>query len=116
MGTGSHGGFGNTRGNGTIHGFPKSLNKGKQGKHIVGHNNYQSGKSILYGTQKNAESLIKNYAGKGQWIGQNKERVDFGKVIGKYIDPETGKAFPTTVGIIHYSKTGAHIVPAAPRR
>lgn len=44
------------------------------------------------------------------------ERVDFGKIIGYYVDPQTGKKHPTTMGIIHYSKNGAHIVPSKPKK
>jgi filamentous hemagglutinin len=45
----------------------------------------------------------------------SKERVDFGKVIGRYIDPVTGVASPTTKGVIVYDrKGGAHIIPARP--
>lgn len=43
------------------------------------------------------------------------ERVDFGKTIGNYVDPDTGTKYPTTVGIIHYSKSGTHIVSARPK-
>jgi len=43
-----------------------------------------------------------------------KERVDFGKVIGNYKDPNTGKSVPTTKGIIIYSKSGIHVVPSRP--
>ncbi|MGK6353567.1 polymorphic toxin type 50 domain-containing protein [Parapedobacter sp. DT-150] len=43
-----------------------------------------------------------------------KTRVDFGKVIGDYINPQTGAAMPTTKGIIVNSHTGAHIIPARP--
>lgn len=50
----------------------------------------------------------------GSFIGINKERVDFGKVIGQYVDPNTGIVKETTIGIIHYGKKGAHIVPARP--
>ncbi|MBR5539642.1 MAG: hypothetical protein IKU61_07065 [Clostridia bacterium] len=46
----------------------------------------------------------------------NKETVDFKKIIGKYVDPQTGKAYDTTMGTIHYSKDGAHIVPARPNK
>ena len=46
----------------------------------------------------------------------NKEIVDFKKIIGKYVDPQTGKAYDTTMGTIHYSKDGAHIVPARPNK
>ena len=95
----------------TINGFEAKVHPGKQGKHIPGHSNYQEGKSIFTG---NAQKLLDKYAGKGEWIGQNKERVDFKQVIGKWVDPTTGKAYETTKGIIHYSKNGAHIVPARP--
>ena len=44
----------------------------------------------------------------------SRERVDFGKVIGDYVDPDTGAASPTTKGIIHYGAGGVHIVPARP--
>ncbi|WP_342542128.1 polymorphic toxin type 50 domain-containing protein [Paenisporosarcina sp. FSL H8-0542] len=37
-----------------------------------------------------------------------------GLVIGKWVDPITKKSFNTTKVIIHYSKNGAHIVPARP--
>ncbi len=113
MGAGSGGNFGGTKGSGKIRGFSKTIHSGKQGKHIPTHNNYQKGKSIFYGSAKKAQNLVNKYAGTGQWMGSHKERVNFGKVIGSYVD-ETGKTVKTTVGIIHYSKTGAHIVPAAP--
>ncbi|WP_237089028.1 polymorphic toxin type 50 domain-containing protein [Paenibacillus larvae] len=94
-----------------VNGFDATIHAGKQGKHIPGHSNYQYGKSIL---TANAQKLLEKYAGKGEWIGQNKERVDFGEIIGKYVDPITGEAIETNKGIIHYSKNGAHIVPARP--
>ena len=40
------------------------------------------------------------------------QSVDFGRIIGKYRDPGTHDSTNTTVGIIHYYKTGTHIVPA----
>lgn len=45
-----------------------------------------------------------------------KTRVDFGETIGSYVDPETGEAVETTIGIVHNSKKGAHIVPARPKK
>ena len=95
--------------------FTKSLNKDKQGKHIPSHKNYKPGKSFLTISMNEVQSFVNTYSGKGNPIGNNKERVDFGKVIGKYIDPDTGKSYDTTIGIIHYSKTGTHIVPARPK-
>ncbi|WP_420843457.1 polymorphic toxin type 50 domain-containing protein [Lonsdalea iberica] len=59
--------------------------------------------------------------GTGQQVGNtaigtpgSKERINYGKVIGNYIDPQTGVSTPTTNGIVHYGKNGVHIVPARP--
>ena len=95
--------------------FPKTINEGKQGKHIPGHNNYQLGKSVITMSISEANQLVKKYSGTGTALGSSKERVDFGKKIGFYIDPVTGTKHPTTIGIIHYSKNGTHIVPARPK-
>ena len=94
--------------------FPKKIHIGKQGKHILGHNNYQKGKSILNISASDAQILINKYSGKGRKIGTNRETVNFKKIIGKYVDPKTGKSYDTTVGIIHYSKSGTHLVPEKP--
>ena len=95
-------------------GFPKNIHTGKQGKHIVGHNNYKKGKSILNVSTETAQKLVNKYSGTGRKIGASRERVNFKKVIGKYVDPKTGKAYDTTVGTIHYSNSGTHIVPEKP--
>lgn len=94
----------------------------KQNKHIQGTNEFktanQSGisRSIL---TENIEDLLPKL-GTGQQVNNiriglagSKERIDFGKVIGYYID-EAGNKLPTTKGIVHYSKNGTHIVPAKP--
>ena len=117
MGKGGGGYFSGTRGSGgnrTVHGFSTKVNAGKQGKHIVGSNNYQQGKSIFYGSSADAQRLVDKYAGTGTWVSANKERVNFGKVIGKYVNKEANISVETNMGIIHYSKTGTHIVPSAP--
>lgn len=88
--------------------YPKEINEGKQGKHLPGHNNFQEGKSELTISISEANSLVKEHSGKGTPLGDNKERVEFGKVIGNYVDPDTKEKQPTTVGIIHYSKNGTH--------
>ncbi len=95
--------------------FPKQIHTDKQGKHIPGHKNYQPGKSRLTISMSEAQRLVSAYSGKGTPIGPNKERVDFGRVIGEFVDPKTGDSRDTTVGIIHYSQSGTHIVPAMPR-
>ena len=65
---------------------------------------------------------LKGDVGTGQQVGKteiglpgSKERVSFNKNIGIYIDPVTGNQTPTTMGIIHYSKNGYHVVPAKPK-
>lgn len=116
----SGGNVGNTRGsrdNGfptTSRGHTTEMHKGKQGKHIPGHNNYRPGKSIINGGLQAAQDLIIEGAGKGVWHEPNKETVDYGRIIGTYVD-SNGNRFDTTVGTIHYSKTGAHIVPSRPK-
>ena len=116
MSKGGSGSFLGTKGsNKAFSDYPKTVHKGRQDKHIVGSNNYTPGRSVFSGTQKQAENLIKQHSGTGQPLGPNKERVDFGKVIGNYVDDSSGKSYPTTMGIIHYSKSGAHIVPAKPK-
>lgn len=95
--------------------YPKEINKSKQGKHIPGHNNFHSGKSELTISMNEAANLIEHHSGKGTPVNDNKERVNFGKTIGIYKDPFTGERMPTTIGIIHYSKSGTHIVPARPK-
>lgn len=60
-------------GSNTVNGFDTTINAGKQGKHIVGYNNYVEGRSIFQGTLDDAQRLINEYAGTGEWIGTNKE-------------------------------------------
>ncbi len=115
MGTGRSGIYFHTKGvkDGKEHSL--KINAGKQGKHIPGTNNYIEGRSIFLGTVKDAEKLIKRHGGAGQMLSNNRERVDFGKIIGYYVDPVTSEKKATTIGIIHYSKDGTHIVPARPK-
>ena len=47
--------------------------------------------------------MLDKFAGKGQLLPNGKkERVDFGKPIGKYYDRDTGEYIETTRGMIHY--------------
>ncbi|MFP7343140.1 T7SS effector LXG polymorphic toxin [Bacillus safensis] len=104
-----------------VNGFPAKVKPGAQEKHIPDAPNYKQevangrpNKSIFYGDNKKAQELLDKFAGKGTKIGEHKERVDFGQMIGKYYDKDTGKYVETTRGLIHYSKNGAHIVPSEP--
>lgn len=45
----------------------------------------------------------------------DKLRVDFGKTIGKHVDPVTGEEIETTIGLISSGKKGAQIVPGRPK-
>ncbi|MDV3434681.1 RHS repeat-associated core domain-containing protein [Stenotrophomonas sp. C2852] len=103
-------------GAGPMHGPSPKINLGQQGKHLVGHNNYIPGRSVLTG---NPGELGRS-AGTGQQVGKvnvglpgSKERVSFGQEVGSYVDP-AGNATPTTNAIIHYGKDGIHIVPSRP--
>ena len=119
---GSTGGGGFTRGGGHGRANPNNVQiaQGHQDKHIPGTNNYKQ--SVASGANRSiltvdAQSLLDEFAGTGYKIpgAENKERVNFGKVIGQYFDDTAGKFVDTTNGIIHYNqKGGAHIVPAAP--
>ncbi|MGB8022041.1 MAG: polymorphic toxin type 50 domain-containing protein [Candidatus Nanopelagicales bacterium] len=60
------------------------------------------------------QRLVELKAGTGRREGKNKEVVDFGSIIGLFRATPSGPGVPTTVGTIHYSKTGAHVVPARP--
>ncbi|EIE7939025.1 VENN motif pre-toxin domain-containing protein [Salmonella enterica] len=100
-----------------------TINKGQQNKHIEGTNEYKTAASS--GNQRSVltvdpQSLLPQL-GTGQQVGKlkvglagSKERIDFGKPIGNFVDKDTGLSVPTTKGIVHYGKDGAHIVPARP--
>jgi hypothetical protein len=88
---------------------------GRQGKHIFGHNNYQAGKSMLSSDpQTLLDAFHGGYVKSIEVINPVKTRVDFGEIIGSYIS-EIGEVIPTTKGIIHSGKSGAHIVPSFPK-
>ena len=46
--------------------YQKTIHSGRQGKHIVGHNNYEKGKSVLTIAEEKAENLLKRFTGKGE--------------------------------------------------
>lgn len=121
MGSGNSGhGITNTRGSRDdgfpkVHGYTTKLHEGRQGKHIVGHNNYEPGRSVLHMSMARAQELVETFGGTGKWIeGTTKERVDFGFVIGTYVNAKTGDRSKTTKGFIVYSNDGTHIIPRNP--
>jgi filamentous hemagglutinin len=102
--------------------FPPELDQAKQAKHTPGSKSYIPGRSIL--RHGDPQRLLDRHAGTGQPVNNvpiglpgSKERVDFGTIIGEYIDPESGRPAATSRGIIVYDRRGhAHIIPARPSR
>lgn len=105
---------------------PKSIPEihwGQQGKHLRGKHNFDPNRGEI---TVDPRELFKR-AGTGQSangipIGQagSNERVDFQYVIGFYVSNDPKRlvpppGIPTTVGMIHYGKKGAHVRPAAPK-
>lgn len=95
----------------------KTIDVGKQGKHIIGHNNYIDGRSYLTVTAEEAQSLVNTYAGTGliekDRLGRftNKELIVSDNTVGVNINNETGIITDTDRFYIHYGKNGTHIVP-----
>ena len=95
-----------------------AINWDKQGRHIKGHKNYIPGRSIL---TADPELLLQLYADEGNGlttytgVAKNRERFDHTEVIGIYKSEDGAYRLPTTRGIIHYSKTGAHVIPSRPK-
>lgn len=89
-------------------------------KHVPTHSYYDVKRNRSIWTHNDPEGLLKKFAGKGQPLRETpgstvyKERVDFKEVIGYYKTIDGTCEVPTTVGIIHYGKKGAHIIPARP--
>lgn len=99
-----------------VRGFTTELHFGKQAKHIPGRPEFTPGNSIVELEIREVQRVVEHLAGTGEWIGENRERIIVGYRIGLYFEQATKAGTPTNTFIIHYSKTGAHIVPAAPRR
>ena len=95
----------------------KTIEEGKQGKHILGHKNYKDGRSYLKVSAEEAQRLVDQYAGtgqikrdsKGHWTNKEFESADH--IIGVVVDANMGETIETSRFSIHYSKNGVHIVP-----
>lgn len=97
----------------------KTILSGKQGKHLMNHNNYTEGRSYLYITEQQAQELVNQYAGTGRIIRSNsdgkwqsKEKIVVDRNIGRYINKFDGTEEDTNAFMISYSKGGVHIIPA----
>ena len=97
----------------------KRINPEKQNRHVKTADEYTAGRSYIYGDADTAQALVNKYHGTGEpqidkngkW--KNKEVVEIGTDIGVDIDRDTGNQTTTNRFVIHYSKTGTHIVPTA---
>lgn len=98
-----------------VRGFTTEVHFGNHEKHYPSSREFSAARSPLAIGILEVQRLIEEKAGTGRWEGDHKEVVDFGVVIGSFRDQHSGRLTPTTRGTIHYSKKGAHIVPARPR-
>lgn len=99
----------------TVRDFTTVVHFGKQAKHLPGQPNHDASKSTITVPIQELQHLVELRAGTGRWLSGNKEVIDFGQIIGIYRNERTGCSRQTSRGTIHYSKTGAHVVPAPPQ-
>jgi len=96
------------------------IHEGRQGKHIVGHPNYNSREFKSIFTHPDPQALIDVHAGSGyRVLGEfgtpgYLEVVNFGEEIGLVIQRETQENIATTWAKSLYAKEGVHIVPRVP--
>ena len=96
----------------------KMINPEKQNRHILGTAEYTAGRSYIYGGLNDAQTLVNNHHGtgtpmfdkNGNW--KNKEVIKVDADIGVNVDVRGQTQQATNRFVIHYSKTGTHIVPA----
>ena len=104
----------------TLNGFLIKLDVERQNRHMPGRNAYEMARtngnvrSIIFRDANGLQKLLEEKAGSGEFIGTNKEKVDFGQTIGQYVDADGRTKRETRIGIIHYTSEGAYIVPARP--
>ncbi|MBN6206292.1 hypothetical protein JYK21_07495 [Ralstonia pickettii] len=93
-----------------------SVHNGRQGKHILNHNNYIEGRSYLL-DKTDSQALVNKYAGTGELIRRrgkwtNKELIIQDEFVGVNVYQDIpSQTVHTNRFIIHYSKKGTHIVP-----
>lgn len=100
---------------------PNKIHRGAQNKHDLTSKGYIEGRSPT--THPDVDALHDAHRGHGEPENPNiprgqpgfSEYFDTGgEIVGIHRDRDTGIETPTTRGRIHYSKLGAHIVPAPP--
>lgn len=95
------------------------INAEKQARHQKGKDGYIPGRSYVTVDDAELQSIVDRHAATGEiqrsvkGMFMNKEIVTVDHLIGVSINPKTLEETPTNRAYIHYSKTGAHIVPTA---
>lgn len=99
---------------GSAYGFTVEVHFGRQVKHLPGRKGFVPGKSPITIGIVELQRLVEARAGTGLRRSPNRELVEFGTVIGMYVNRRGGTSVPTSRGMIHCSAKGAHVVPAPP--
>ena len=97
----------------------KNINPEKQNRHVRESNGYKEGRSYIFGGLEEAQVLVSKYHGTGEpqftvagkW--KNKELVEVEFDMGVDVDEDTHMETTTNRFVIHYSKTGSHVVPTS---
>lgn len=102
--------------------YPLSIHTDRQGKHIKGHKNFIENRSYLAidsveEGQRFADYLVKTYSGTGRFVRNKKggwehKEIITAKEIISFVKDDDGNWISTRRAAIHYSKDGAHVVPA----
>ena len=93
----------------------KTVNKDKQKRHTK--SDHLPGRSYLDGDVEYAQELVDKHGGKGEAVidgnsnWTHKEKFDDSDIIGTHVDGRSGVETRTNMGMIVYSKTGAHVYP-----
>lgn len=96
--------------------YSLTIQSDKQGKHLRGSKTFIEGRSEIYLSIEECQEIVEKfsltgkmlYTSSGEW--NHKEQIKTDKIIGCAIDKD-GNRYDTHYAIIHYAKTGTHIVP-----
>ena len=103
--------------------YSKEMRKKKQLNHYKDNPGYQEGKSYFTIPIEELEKLVlskmgsglKKRSSAGKWV--EKERLDFDKAVGVWVEKDTDRSIETNSVMVSYSKKkGWHVVPAKPRK
>lgn len=95
------------------------INQEKQSRHIKDMDGYVQGRSCVTVGKDELQAIVNKYARTGEiqrsvkGVFMHKEIITIDHQIGVSINPETLEETPTNQAYIHYSKSGAHVVPTA---